>query len=280
MTSEFVRPVWERLRAALVTRVETFDGVAGFCIRDLTDGTSIAHRGDEGFPAASTIKIHILTALLKKAEAGELDLEQRIALTPGLRVPGSGVLSYLEHPVELSLFDIAVLMILVSDNTATNICIERVGMDAVNALIRDLNLKGTHLRRLMQDRAAILLGQENLSTPADLVSTVAALYAGKPTPTVAQRTLDVMAKSKPTPFRLAIPADVRLSHKTGRMARVRNEAGIVHLERRPYAIAVMTRFDLGDDAEQDAFVSDLARITHQYMALLATTNEFGQGRPT
>ena len=80
-------------------------------------------------------------------------------------------------------------------------------------------------------------------------------------------------------MRLAIPAGVRLSHKTGRMPKVRNEVGIVHLERRPYVIAVMSHFDRADDAQQDAFVSDLARITHQHMALLAGSTEFGQGLP-
>src|SRR6185503_14222255 len=126
----------------------------GFLVKDLTSGASVAFREDEQFPSASTIKIHILTALLRAAERGELALDERISLTPDLRVAGSGVITYLEHPLELSLYDIAVLMILVSDNTATNICIQRVGMAKVNALIGEFGLKQTALRRLMQDQEA------------------------------------------------------------------------------------------------------------------------------
>ncbi len=110
---------------------------------------------------------------MREAERATFALDERIAITPEMRVAGGGVLAYLDHPVELSLHDIATLMILVSDNSATNICINRVGMDKVNALISDFGLWGTELRHLMQDREAILSGRENVSTPAELAETLA-----------------------------------------------------------------------------------------------------------
>lgn len=271
--------LWELLGQRLRERAEGFLGLAGFMVKDLTSGASVHYRADEQFPSASTIKIHILAALLRAAERGELSLEERIALAPELRVAGSGVIAYLEHPVELSLYDIAVLMILVSDNTATNICIQRVGMEKVNALIAEFGLKQTTLRRLMQDREAIVSGRENVSTPAELVRTLGALYANKPTPKSAQQALAVLAKSKPSPFRLAIPPAIKIAHKTGRMPRVRAEAAIVYLPNRPYVIAVMTSYAMIDDAEQDAFVSGIVRVAHQFMSVLSTSNEHGQGLP-
>lgn len=272
-------PLWTRLRDELVTRAERFDGVAGFAVRDLATGTAIALRGDEVFPSASTIKIHILTALLREAAAGRLSLDDRLAITPDLHTKGSGVLTYLEGPVELTLFDVAVLMILVSDNTATNICIERVGMENVNALCADLGLKGTRLRRKMQDPQAIVEGRENVTTPNDLVATLRALHEGTPSASVAERALAVLAKSKPSPMRAAVPAAIAIAHKTGRMSRVRAEAAVVYLPGHPYAIAVMTKYALNDEAEQDAFVSGVARTAHRYMTALATSNEYGQGLP-
>lgn len=271
--------LWELLDRRLTERALAYAGVAGFMVKDLASGTSVDFRADEQFPSASTIKIHILVALLRAAERGELSLEERIALTPELRVAGSGVLAYLEHPVELSLYDTAVLMILVSDNTATNICIERVGMERVNKLIAELGLKHTALRRLMQDRDAIVSGRENVSTPADLVRTLEALHANRPTEIAAQQALAVLAKSKPSPVRLVIPSEIKLAHKTGRMPRVRAEAGIVYLPDRPYVIAVMTRYSTIDDAEQDTFISDIARVAHQFMSALSSSNEYGQGLP-
>jgi beta-lactamase class A len=271
--------MWDLLGQRLRERAEAFDGLAGFVVKDLTSGASVVFREDEQFPSASTIKIHILAALLRAAEDGALSLDERIALTPDLRVAGSGVITYLEHPVELSLFDIAVLMILVSDNSATNICIQRVGMAKVNALIGEFGLKQTALRRLMQDQEAIRSGRENVSTPAELAKTLEALHANKPSARTAQQVLSVLAKSKPSPFRLAIPPAIKIAHKTGRMPRVRAEAGIVYLPDRPYVIAVMTRYAMVDDAEQDAFVSDIARVAHQFMSALATSNTYGQGLP-
>lgn len=271
--------VWDALHRRLCERMTAYPGIAGFAVRDLTDGTSIGSRAEEAFPSASTIKIHILTALLREAERGAVSLEERIALAPELRTSGSGVLTYLEHPVDLSLYDIAVLMILVSDNTATNICIRRVGMERVNKLIAELGLRQTALRRLMQDREAILAGRENVSTPLELVSTLVALRSGLPTAPSAQQALAVLAKSKPSPFRVAIPADITMAHKTGRMPRVRAEAALVHLPRRPYALAVMTRYSMNDEAEQDAFLSDIARETHRVMSALATSTPYGQGLP-
>lgn len=263
------------LRRRLMERSETFPGVAGFCVRDLVTGAQIASLGDEPFPSASTIKIYVLVTLLCQAEQSPRLLEQRIPIDG--RVPGSGVLSYLEHPVELSLLDVAILMMIVSDNAATNICIERAGMANVNATIAEFGLTRTVLRRVMQDTEAIAAGRENITTPSDLVSTFASLYAGEPSATPARRALEVMSKPYSSPFRSAIPGAVRIAHKTGGMPRVRSEAGVIYLPNRPYALSVMCKYAMNDGAEQATFVSDMARTTYQFFATLSDTNEFGQG---
>jgi hypothetical protein len=169
------------------------------------------------------------------------------------------VLSYLEHAVELSLLDLAILMMIASDNTATNICIERAGVDSVNATIADFGLSNTVLRRVMQDHQAIAAGRENITTPNDLVSTFASLYAGKPTDTSARRALDVMSKPYASPFSAAIPGS------------------LVYLPGRPYAFSVMSKYAMNDAAEHSAFLSNMARTTHQFFATLADSSPFGQG---
>src|SRR5436853_7352881 len=89
------------LHRELAQRAESLPGVAGFSVRDLQTGEQISLLGDEPFPSASTIKIFILVTLLCQAEQRPGFLQQRIPITT--RVPGSGVLTYLEEPVELSL---------------------------------------------------------------------------------------------------------------------------------------------------------------------------------
>jgi beta-lactamase class A len=263
------------LRRKLVSQVEDFPGVAGFCARDLTNGEQISLLGDELFPSASTIKIYILVTLLCQDEQNPGLLAERIPIT--MRVPGSGVLTYLEHPVELSLLDLAILMMIVSDNTATNICIERAGMENVNTTIGTFGLTQTVLRRVMQDNAAIAAGRENITTPNDLVATFASLHAGKPSPGAARRALDVMSKPWASPFTSALPSNIRIAHKTGGMPRVRSEAGLVYLSKRPYAFSVMCKFAMKDVAEQNSFISGMMRTTHQFFATLDDSNTYGQG---
>ena len=264
-----------QLHRELARRAESFPGVAGFSIRDVLSGEQISLLGDEQFPSASTIKIFVLVTLLCQAEHDPGLLQQRIPIE--LRVPGSGVLTYLEEPVELSLLDVAILMMIVSDNTATNICIERAGMDEINRTIASFGLSQTVLRRVMQDSAAIAAGRENLTSPNDLVATFAALHAGKPLPSVARRALTIMSKLYSSPFRDAIPGGIVIAHKTGGMPRVRSEAALVDLPDRPYALSVMCKYAMNDVAEQNGFLSDMARVTHQFFATLADSNAHGQG---
>lgn len=271
--------LWRRLEDQIGRMVAEFPGVAGVAVKDLTSGRSVAVRGDEEFPTASTIKIHILTQLLARAERGEVDLNRKIRLTPDLHVPGSGVLTYLEGEVELSVLDIAILMIIVSDNTATNICIDLAGMEDTNALLRQLGLDRTVLRRKMQDHAAVARNQENVATPAECVAMLEALFQGKPTPAVAERCLSILKKPKRGFLNPAIPLDVPLASKPGAMDRVRGDAGIVFLPRRPYAISVMTKFGLLDPQDQERFIADVARVVHQTMVALDGSSDYGQGIP-
>lgn len=271
--------LWQRLEDGVGRMVEEFPGVAGVCVKDLKRGHMIAIRSDEDFPTASTIKIHVLTQLLLRVERGELDLSQKIRVTPEMHVPGSGVIAYLEGEVELSLVDLVILMIIVSDNTATNLCIDLAGIDATNALVRELGLTRTTLRRKMQDHAAVARNEENIATPAECVAMLELLYEGKPTPQVAERCLSILKKPKRGPLNRAIPIEVPLANKPGGMERVRCDAGIVYLPRRPYAIAVMTKFGLIDALDQEFFIINVARLVHETMVALDTTSDCGQGLP-
>jgi beta-lactamase class A len=271
--------LWQRLQDRVRCTVEEFPGVAGVCVKDLNGGQRIDVRSDEVFPTASTIKIHVLTQLLIRVERGELDLDQMIRLTPDVHVPGSGVLAHLEGPVALSLLDVAILMVIVSDNTATNLCIDLAGMEATNALIEELGLERTRLRRKMQDHAAVARDEENVATPWECVAMLERLYEGRPTPWVAERCLSILKKPKNGFLNRAVPIDVPLANKPGGMERVRCDAGIVYLPRRPYAVAVMTKFGLVDPVEQERFVVDVARLVHETMVALDTTSDYGQGVP-
>ena len=119
------------------------------------------------FPTASTIKLAILYELFKQADAGKIKLDVPEALPAAARAGGSGLVGELTAP-HLSLRDHAILMILISDNTSTNVLIDRLGMQAIQARIDALGFTRTKLRRRMMDTDAARRGDENVSSPAEV----------------------------------------------------------------------------------------------------------------
>ena len=271
--------LWTRLEDKVTRLVSEFSGVAGVSVASLTSAHRLDVRADEEFPTASSIKIHILAQLFLRAERGEVDLQERLCVDPRMHAAGSGVLTQLDGEVEMTVADVATLMIIVSDNTATNICIDLAGMGETNALIRELGLQSTHLRRKMQDNAAVAEGKENISTPADMVSILERLYGGQPSTKVAEMCLAVMKKPKSGPLRAGTPQDVPIANKAGGVENVSCDAGIAFLPRRPYAIAVMTKFGIGGPETGQQFIADVARLVHETMATLDTTTDLGRGIP-
>ncbi|HWF85564.1 MAG TPA: serine hydrolase, partial [Vicinamibacterales bacterium] len=141
------------------------DGVVGYEILDLTSGERVGHLEGDVFPTASTIKLAVVYELFKQADEGRIKLEDRITLDHTKAVGGSGVLHEMGMPT-LSIRDYATLMVMLSDNTATNVLIDLVGMENVTKRMQGLGLGSTKLRRHMIDLAAARRGDENVSTPA------------------------------------------------------------------------------------------------------------------
>ena len=271
--------LWSQLQDRVRDGLADLPGVAGFCLQDLATRDTMGWHEQEVFPVASTIKIPILVTLLDRAEKGELDLQERIALTPEVLVPGSGVLTYLEGPLDLSVLDIAQLMIMVSDNTATNLCIDWASMDATNALMGSLGLSQTRIRRKMQDHESVARNEENVSTPAEAVGLMRALYEGRPSSAVAEQALAILKKPNRGPIERAMEAGVAVSNKPGGMERVRCDAGIVWLQRHPYALALMSKFGMENPYRQENRLVAAVQLIHEYMVAIDRSSALGQGIP-
>src|SRR5262249_25622832 len=143
-----------------------FDGVMGVAIKDLTTGEEVVVNDQLTFPTGSSIKIPILIELHKQIAEGKYKLTDQRWIENKDKVAGSGVIvNFGAHTSQLSLQDLAVLMIVLSDNTATNMLIDQTGMANVNATLDQLGLKAIRLRRKMIDTAASARGDENIATP-------------------------------------------------------------------------------------------------------------------
>lgn len=268
-----------QLEQRIAQRLGAVDGVVGVWIKDLVSGDEISVNEDRIFPTASSIKIGILVELYRQADQGRLRLEGRHRVEESDRAGGSGVLQHL-GTVELSLRDIATLMIVLSDNTATNILIDKVGMDAVNATLDRLGLSTTRLRRKMirpDDQAA---GRENVSTPAELGRLVELIYREKiVTPQACREMLEILAYPKSGPLRSRLPQDVRVAHKTGGLGGVVNDVGVVFLEGRPFIVSAMSTL-VSDPEPAHRAISDVARLAYDYFARIERANAYGAQLPS
>src|SRR5438132_8127555 len=153
--------LWKKLETRVAETADRMDGVMGVAILDLTDGRILLHNADRVFPTASSIKIAILLELYRQdqeAQTGAKDkakLEDVYTFDPKDLVEDSQIMAGLTAGVtRVSNRDLAQFMVAVSDNAATNVLIDRVGMQNVNAMLRNFGLTKTMLRRKMMDIAS------------------------------------------------------------------------------------------------------------------------------
>jgi beta-lactamase class A len=255
-TAAELKQKFERRAAEIAARV---DGVMGYAIVDLTSGDRFAHLDRETFPTASTIKLAIVHELFKQVEEGSLRLDETMVLDRSKAVGGTGVLADLGTPT-LSIRDYAMLMVRLSDNTATNVLIDRLGMEKIAKRMLGLGLTATKLRRHMMDTAAARRGDENVSTPDELARLLQAI--GKMPDAMA-----MLKKSKESRLRRGLPDGVETADKPGELEGVRVDAGIVFAKNRPYVLCVMTTF-LKDELEGERAIEDLSRASYEYFSRL------------
>lgn len=266
-----------KLRAELKAVESGLDGVLGLAFKDLTTGKTLFVNEREVFPQASSIKIAVLAEMFKQAEEGRLDLDEFLPVDDGNRVAGSGVLYFLGRPsLELSVRDTAVLMVVLSDNTATNLLIDKVGMEAVNRRLDALGLGKTRLRRKMMDLKAASEGRENVSTPLEMMTLLESVWKGSFLKEPGRRAfLEMLAIPKDSPLRAGVPEGVEVAEKPGELEAVRCDSGLVLLPGRPYVLSVMTTY-LKRDADGNPAIARISKLIYEHVSRLARSSEIGR----
>jgi beta-lactamase class A len=272
-------PLQAELEASLVRQVELIasrlDGVVGYAITDITTGGRVAARLETvPFPTASTIKLSILYELFKQSGEGTLAIDTPAPLQPADVAGGSGVLQFLKNP-SLSLRDHAALMIILSDNTSTNVVIKALGMERVNARAAALGMKDIQLRRLMMDAAAVERGDENVASPASLARSAEVIWKGEGLDRAGKEGALAVLRRVGGQIRRAVPPGVEVYSKTGALSGVRAEAAVVDVTGRPFSIAVMTTY-VADEGEADRVIHDIAAAAYGYFDRLAKGGAYGR----
>lgn len=257
--------------------VRNFPGTVSVFAKNLDTGKSFAIRADERVRTASTIKLPIMAAVFQAVADGKAGWTDRIVLREEDKVSGSGVIRELSPGLELPLRDLVHLMIVVSDNTATNLLLERFGADYVNERLEILGLKNTRsLRKIRGDGAALKAASgwsqegrkpENgrygigYSTPREMVALLEMIESGKVvSPEACRQMIEILRRQQ---YKDGIGRQWRLqvASKSGALDALRSDAGIVYTKRGRVAIAItvdgMREPDWSPDNEGNKVISKI-----------------------
>lgn len=237
----------ERLRTLLDAAV----GKYGVAIYHFETGQEFLYQPDQRFYAASIIKVPIMAAVYEQACVGTLSLSEKIALRAEDMVGGSGVLGSLSPGLELSIYDLVVLMIIESDNTATNVLIDRLGREAIQNAMREWGLHNSQFYNKLQVIPAKIEGYNEI-TAGDMNHLLKQIAQGK---IVSWRACSEMVKiMKQQLFNDGIPSllppeqdgpigafpEWEMAHKTGFINGVEHDMGLLYFPRATFAVTVLS----------------------------------------
>jgi beta-lactamase class A len=275
--------LWQKLETDILQVNRDLDGTMGVAIMDLTDGRTFLLNPDQVFAQASSIKVAILAELYHQQQQSEQGVASKAKLGDLYAVDardivdGSAIMAGLTPGVtRVTNRDLATFMIAVSDNSATNVLIDRLGMQNVNALLDSLGLHQTRLQRKMMDVNAAKEGRENISTPKEMMTLLASLYQNKVlSKSLTEDYFKLLGTSKASDIPRYIPEQVVCANKPGELEGVRNDLGIVFVPNRPFIIVVMTAY-LRQEREGDDAIAKIAGDAYQYFDRVARSSQYGR----
>lgn len=256
----------ELTAAAIEEIAAEVGGLVSVAVRDLDGGTAIDFNAGERLPSASVIKVCILVELMAQVEERSLSLDETLRLQDAEKVPGSGVLSMLHPGLELTLEDLAHLMITVSDNTASNMLIDRLGIDRINGRLERLGLVKTRLGRKFYDFEARDRGLDNWIAADEMAGLLTAIQRRQVVSGAAcEKMLDILRKQQFTDrIPRLLPPDTPVAHKTGTITGVCHDAGIIYSPSGPLVLAVFTQ-GIPQQAVAEGGIRHIARAVYGYL---------------
>lgn len=268
---------WQTMEQALASAVQEAAmndirlsvGVSG--LAGVYDGNVILLGSDASYPPASTIKMLLISTLMKQVDEGALSLSDTATVEQNDIVGGYGEIQHEPVPNEVTLQRLAQLTVTVSDNTATNVLVDVVGYDAMQALANELELKTMQFGRKMFESARPP-AKQNYITAEDTLYLLRAIYDSEfLSPDSRQQIIDWMsAQTVKTKIGAGVPAAMPVAHKTGENASVTHDLGYLLWPANEVAIAIFAESEVSDDFETvqaavNPVVANVARIIYQHL---------------
>ena len=220
-------------------------GQVSCVLKGLQTGDGFSFQAETVHSSASVIKIFLMACLFQQAEEGKLRMDRQIPIRQDLIAPSAGVLSYLQDVDRMSLRDLIQLMIIVSDNSATNLLLDQAGLSEVNRYLADeLGLKATRMRRRMMDLEALARGEDNTTSAAEMAEILERIYREQlVSPEASRQMLRILKNQQDEsliPWHLeAFLEEHSIAHKTGGLPGVVHDAAIVDAGREPFLLCFL-----------------------------------------
>jgi beta-lactamase class A len=273
---QIVRADTAALRKKLDSIADAHHGVVGYSVIDLETGARINRHGDETFPTASLIKVPILVTVFDLVAKGKLSLDDPLTVLKIDQVPGSGVIQFLHNGTVLTVNDAAWLMSTISDNTATNLLLDRIIIRRVWAKMDSLGLQHTrvHSKSFLRNSSVAMDSSVKyglgVTTPNEMAHLFELMALGKAVNPAADSTMLNILEHNNTDFMLQRYAGgARAAHKDGETDAVRTECTLWYLRNR-VVLCVMTK----ENKDQRWILDNEPQLTLANMGL-AVINAFG-----
>lgn len=262
------------LTSKLMPLIERHAGEVAVAIKHIESGTHFEHRADEVMPTASLIKVAVMTEAYAQAEAKKLDLKKHVTLKGDDKVQGSGILtSHFSDGLSLPIRDAVRLMIAYSDNTATNLVVDQIGLKSVTERMTELGLPDTRLH------AKVFHGETSIApdrskkyglgstTAAQMLKLLEQVQRGELVSKAASTAMleHLRACQDRTMLPRYLPEGVKIAHKTGAVTSVRCDAGLIETDAGTIAICVLTNNNQdhrwNDENAANVLIGKIARET-------------------
>ncbi|HWL39559.1 MAG TPA: serine hydrolase [Gemmatimonadaceae bacterium] len=242
-----VRADTASLRRVLDSIADAHQGIVGYAVLDLETGSRLERRGNETFPTASLIKVPILVTVFDLVADGRLSLDDPLTVLKIDQVPGSGIIQYLHNGIVLTVNDAAWLMTTISDNTATNLLLDRIIIRRVWAKMDSLGLKQTrvHSKSFLRNSSVAMDSSVKyglgVTTPNEMARLFELMARGRAVNPAADSTmLGILQHTNDETLLQRFAGGARAAHKTGATDAVRTECSLFYLRNRVVA-CVMTK---------------------------------------
>lgn len=238
------------LQAKLEPLAKAHKGKVAIAVKHLGTGESYYLNADEPMPTASLIKLAVMAEVYQQAAEGKVKLEDMVTLHKADKVPGSGILTYhFSDGATFPLRDAVRLIMVFSDNTATNLVLDKIGIDATGKRMEEWGYPNTRINAKVYRGSTTSISPERTkkyglgsTTARDIVGLLEKLHQGKlANPEATKEMLDHLKKcDDKDKFTRFLPDGTVVAHKTGSVNEVRTDAGILYLKSGPVAVCVLT----------------------------------------